>query len=694
VLGSVPGGSAEAGSSSQGTGRYRLIEEIARGGMGVIYRARDLVLDRDVGVKTVGTLVPADSPRLRRFRDEAHITGQLQHPAIPPVHDLGVLPDGRPFLAMKLIKGRALDVILRERTDPSADRGRLIAVFEQVCQAVAYAHSQGVIHRDLKPANMMVGSFGEVQVMDWGLVRQQKGWGSDAGSVAPDVLVARDAASETRAGSVIGTPSYMPPEQARGEVDRHDRRSDVFGLGAILCVILTGHPPFEGTNEGHAVALAATGDVSAAFARLDGCEEDPELVALCKSCLDPQPDCRPADAGDVAAAVAAHRAGAEQRARTAELEKAQVETRAAEQRKRWRIRVIALVVLLGAALLATGFAYWAGSEFNRASRFESAASHAEELQKKIDEMRREQYEKDKPIHRDSAANRLGEYKFHYQLVKSAFFPSGPTDGPAGKYTRLVIRSLMPWDLRDVPSVLRDEVNLLPETLHFVAELHRDLGELEQAASLLIVLADYHTQVARSTTSDDRFRERLADECVLLAGRLQELGKVEESLSPLRIAISCFDQMIRPLEATKRPLKGVTRDWLKLELNGQKPSWVWATIPGPRRNMSDLLAWGVQRCPTAYLTPITPSASPGPSPSGRPRRPTTYSGRRRKLRPVARFSLRTPTNDPRRNSRARTGPVPSTTPSLRDGVCFGPLASFRWHRPTRLSQVETRMPCGR
>ena len=107
----------------------------------------------------------------RRFVDEARITGQLQHPGIPPVHDLGTLPDGRPFLAMKLIKGRTLDALLRDRPDPAADRGRFVAAFEQVCQAVGYAHAHRVIHRDLKPANVMVGAFGEVQVMDWGLAK-------------------------------------------------------------------------------------------------------------------------------------------------------------------------------------------------------------------------------------------------------------------------------------------------------------------------------------------------------------------------------------------------------------------------------------------------------------------------------------------------------------------------------------------
>src|SRR5262249_44776498 len=144
---------------------------------------------------------------------------------------------------------RTLADILRDRPNPSAERGRLVAVFEQVCQAVAYAHAQGVIHRDLKPANVMVGAFGEVQVMDWGLAKamrtaKTKDTHDHGRGINPLVL---DSPSEgTQAGSILGTPAYMAPEQAAGEIAKIDERSDVFGLGAVLCTILTGRPPYEG----------------------------------------------------------------------------------------------------------------------------------------------------------------------------------------------------------------------------------------------------------------------------------------------------------------------------------------------------------------------------------------------------------------------------------------------------------------
>jgi tetratricopeptide (TPR) repeat protein len=338
---------------------YDLIDEIGHGGMGVVYRARDTALGRDVAVKLLAERYPADSPAAQRFLSEARITGQLQHPGIPAVHQVGTLPDGRPFLAMKLIKGSTLEALLKQRPDPAADRGRLLAVFEAVCQAVAYAHAHRVIHRDLKPANVMVGGFGEVQVMDWGLAKvlasqeSQRPEDDLEATLAGTVIRGKDAdgadGSETRAGSILGTLAYMPPEQAGGEIAAVDRRSDVFGLGAILCVLLTGHPPYRGPDAEAIRLQAIRGHLGDAFARLDACGAEPELVALAKHCLADLPE-RPADAAAVADAVARFRAAVEERARRAELDRAAAEVRAAEQRKRRRVWfALATVLLLGTA---------------------------------------------------------------------------------------------------------------------------------------------------------------------------------------------------------------------------------------------------------------------------------------------------------------------------------------------------------
>jgi tetratricopeptide (TPR) repeat protein len=331
--------------------RYELLDEIARGAMGVVYRATDTALGREVAVKVLQDRFSPDSSAARRFLDEARITGQLQHPGIPPLHDVGARPDGRPFLAMKLIKGRTLDDLLRDRPDPAADRGRFVAAFEQVCQAVAFAHAHKVIHRDLKPHNVMVGAFGEVQVMDWGLAKVLTAGPAVARpadeTVGTEIRSLRQGdGSQTQAGSVLGTPAFMPPEQAVGAVEQVDERSDVFGLGAILAVILTGGPPFVGETSEATRLLAARGKVADCFARLDGCGAEPELVALCKRCLAPDQADRPRDAGEVAKAVAGLRAAADERARQAELDRVRAEAEAREQRKRRRVQMV-----LGAGVL-------------------------------------------------------------------------------------------------------------------------------------------------------------------------------------------------------------------------------------------------------------------------------------------------------------------------------------------------------
>jgi serine/threonine protein kinase len=234
----------------------------------------------------------------------------LQHPSIPPVHDFGTLADGRPFLEMKLIKGQTLEELLKARSDSVADLGRFVAVFEQICQALAYAHSHDVIHRDLKPANVMVGSFGEVQVMDWGLAKVlgvdvAPGGDPEATASTTQVGSLRDTdGSFTQAGSVLGTPAFMPPEHALGAIGEIDACSDVFGLGAILAVVLTGKAPFTSDTADTTRVKAARGEVGECFSRLDDCGADPDLVALCKRCLAAKPAERPANAGEVARAVA------------------------------------------------------------------------------------------------------------------------------------------------------------------------------------------------------------------------------------------------------------------------------------------------------------------------------------------------------------------------------------------------------
>ena len=307
----VPPGDAVAG--------YELTHEIARGGMGVVYAATDLAFGRTVAVKTALPGTSADA-----FVREAEITARLAHPGIPPVHARGTLPDGRPYLAMKLIRGETLQRAIESGTD----RARLVATFEQICHAVGYAHAQGVVHRDLKPANVMVGAFGEVLVMDWGLAKEAPG--AEGGTGATTVPTAPHSEA-TLHGSAKGTPAYMPPEQARGEWATVGARSDVFALGGILCALLTGQPPFAGASASAALDRAKRADVSGALGLLDASGADADLIALCKVCLAARPEDRYADGTAVAQAVSAYRAGVEERTRRAERDRAAAEARAAEE---------------------------------------------------------------------------------------------------------------------------------------------------------------------------------------------------------------------------------------------------------------------------------------------------------------------------------------------------------------------------
>jgi serine/threonine protein kinase/Flp pilus assembly protein TadD len=352
---------------------YEILGELGRGGMGVVLRGHDPDFGRTLAVKMLLPRAARRPDAQQRFLDEARLTGQLQHPGIPPVHELGKLDNGLPFFAMKLIQGRTLATILQERDThgarrdtseagpvtptqaepntqhPAASSGavdamrriapdsRLIGIFRQVCQTLAYTHARGVIHRDLKPANIMVGAFGEVQVMDWGLAKQKDEGGrmkDESEGEFSDSSFIFHPSSLTHTGDVRGTPGYMAPEQARGEIRSLDQRVDVFGLGAILCEILTGRPPFARGSISDRMLQAARGQIANAFALLDSSGADAELVELAKRCLAPRREDRPRDAGEVAEAIERYEAQLQERLRRAELEREKAQVQAEEEHKR------------------------------------------------------------------------------------------------------------------------------------------------------------------------------------------------------------------------------------------------------------------------------------------------------------------------------------------------------------------------
>jgi serine/threonine-protein kinase len=236
--------------------RYREVRLLGRGGTGEVRQVVDRLLGRKVAIKTLRPEYAARRSMVRRFIHEAHIVGQLEHPAIVPVHDLGQLPDGQWFLTMTEIRGKDLDKVIRRFH--KARRGgnvldlhdgwglrRFMDVLRTICGAVGFAHAKGVIHRDLKPENVMIGDFGEVLVVDWGLAKILDGSGDNFGLDDEDLLVS-GSSQKTRVGVVAGTPAYMPPEQAHGQIDALGPWTDVWSLGGVLFAMVYGRPPFRG----------------------------------------------------------------------------------------------------------------------------------------------------------------------------------------------------------------------------------------------------------------------------------------------------------------------------------------------------------------------------------------------------------------------------------------------------------------
>jgi serine/threonine-protein kinase len=283
--------------------RYVLGPLIGRGGMGEIRVARDTRMGRDVAIKVLrGEGLGRDDLKARFLR-EARVQGRLEHPAIVPVHDLGLDDAGHPFFVMKRLTGLTLaEILARAPVEPviaaAWPRRALLDRLVDICQAIEFAHQRGVVHRDLKPQNIMLGDFGEVYVLDWGIARIRREDDVDTGAIHREDLESLDGA-ETQTGALIGTPGYMAPEQFRG--DAVDQRTDVYALGCILFEILTGRPALPHGSAAFEATLAAP--AHAPRARAPEADVPPELDALCAAATAPRPDERLATPAALAAGL-------------------------------------------------------------------------------------------------------------------------------------------------------------------------------------------------------------------------------------------------------------------------------------------------------------------------------------------------------------------------------------------------------
>lgn len=289
-IGSPDSGSLSRFKKGAKKKRYSVVREIARGGMGKVIEVEDNDLRRSVALKVLRKEMLDRSDLVERFLEEAQITGQLEHPNIVPVHEIGVDGRGNLYFTMKLVEGEELSSIIKRlrKKDPSAERAfpisRLVDVFIKVCEGVSFAHSRGVIHRDLKPANIMVGRFGEVQIMDWG-VAKIVGRKEDTADRAVVSDRQDDDASRTMAGSILGTPSYMSPEQARGEVNNMGPESDIFSLGVILYELLALHTPWTAQTSAQVLDQVKNLEPESPARRSPERRIPPELDQLAMKCL-------------------------------------------------------------------------------------------------------------------------------------------------------------------------------------------------------------------------------------------------------------------------------------------------------------------------------------------------------------------------------------------------------------------------
>ncbi len=505
--------------------RYHRVRPHARGGLGEVYVALDSELQREVALKEIQEDHAGDLDNRARFLREAEITGKLEHPGVVPVYGLGTYPDGRPYYAMRFIRGEPMHEAIvrfhqadrpgRDPAERSLALRELLTRFVAVCNTVAYAHSRGVIHRDLKPANIMFGAYGETLVVDWGLARVLDQPDAEKKSDGA-VRLTGCSSTVTALGYAVGTPAFMAPEQAAGEVDRVGTASDVFALGSTLYCLLTGEAPYGGTN---ALVLAGMAEVEPAGQRKRGVPA--ALEAVCAKAMAARPQRRYATARDLARDVERWLAD----------EPVSVHREPWPERwRRWARRhrslVSGAVVLLLAGVVGLGLGLWAvGREQARtAEALEQAQQNLERAEANLE-----------------LAKKAVDECFNVAR-EDPLFQSPRME----KARKLLLEKTLPFYQQfqvqrpDDPALRREQANQLVRVAYIESVLGRPGRALEgsrQALQVLTRLAEDHPETAR-------YQRDLARAHAGLGARLRVLGRRQEALREHRQALAIRTRLAR------------------------------------------------------------------------------------------------------------------------------------------------------
>jgi serine/threonine-protein kinase len=513
--------------------RYTLTRLHAEGGLGRVWLARDAALGREVALKELRPDRARNPAVWARFVEEARITGRLEHPGIVPIYELTCREeDGRPFYTMRFVKGRTLVEASRAyhrdrdlgRDDPMAARA-LVEAFVGACNAVAFAHSRGVLHRDLKGANVVLGDFGEVMVLDWGLAKRVDGPDADAAAPATaptDVAGHGDGSSWTVEGQAIGTPAYMAPEQAAGELARIDRRTDVYGLGSILFEILTGRPPFRGPDTAEVLRRVR--------------EEDPEapsrlrpdvpraLESVCLKALRKRPEERYPSVADLAADVRRWLADEPVSAYREPLS-----TRLGRWARRHRTGVAAATALLVTAVVALAIATWliAAEQQRTELARRDAETNARRADAHFHAARRAVDDSFTRISEDALLKAPGLQPLRKQLLNDAL-----------RYYHGFLEQ-------------RDEPAVRVELAATYARVGKITAEIDRRADA--IAADRQALTLLNELPDDRPTRRERARVLAHLGRLQcETDRTGEGLDALREAIERFEAEVAADPADPAP----------------------------------------------------------------------------------------------------------------------------------------------